>query len=66
MEAERISSDHKVKSVDPAKIFHRQDRQIYFLMPVSSLVCVRFCPWTEHVDANPAGRDAARTAAGAD
>lgn len=51
MEAERISSDHKVKGVDPAKIVHREDGQDCFVMPVSGLVCVRLRGWTKRLDA---------------
>jgi hypothetical protein len=63
MEAERISSDHKVKGVDPAKIIPRQDGQDWFLMPVSGLVCLRLRGWTKRPGPNSAGRDAARAAA---
>jgi hypothetical protein len=63
MEAERISSDHKVKGVDPAKIVYHQDGQVCFLMPVSGSVCVCFRRWTKHLNAGPASGDAACTAA---
>lgn len=62
MEAEQISSDDKVKGVEPAKIVHHQDGQDCSLMPVSGLECIRLRCGTEHLGANPAGRDATRAA----